>query len=728
MKKTVKYLIVLFLSLISGNSFSQIDHWETVVFENDTWDYLVPISTVNVSWNTVGFNTSGWSSGMGGFGFGDGDDNTILPNGTISCYQRIEFNITDVSLIDAAALTIDYDDSFVAYLNGVEISRDLLIGNPPSWNELANGLHEASIYQGIYPAQYTISNDFVVANLVNGLNVLAVETHNQSASSSDFSSRVYLHLGINNSSSEYSVPPSWFVSPIIFDQSNLPIVVINTVNNSSIVDEPKIDAEMGIIYNGEGSINYMTDPFNEFHGNIGIEIRGSSSASFPKKGYGVETRAPDSSNYNVSIFDWPADNDWVLYAPYSDKSLIRNVLTYKIGNEMGHYAPRTKLCEVVLNGDYIGVYVFTEKIKQNQGRVNVKELDYDAVNNNDITGGYVFKIDKLTAGGVVAWTSPYTEASPSASFTKYQVHDPSIDIINPLQINYLESYVTDFEGALLSSNFSDPVLGYEPYIDVQSFIDFMIVNEISKNVDGYRISTFYHKHHVSDGGLMVAGPLWDFNLAWGNANYCQGELTSGWEIDFNSVCGGGNPFHWNRLIQDPDYTHALNCRWQELRMTTLHEDTLMNYIDEMFLYLSDAADRNFYRWQVLGNYVWPNNFVGNTYLEEIQYLKAWISARLVWMDANMFGACTDLGTIEKSDLLFNVFPNPTNGGVSIIFNNEVTTGEVRVMNALGEVVMVENMESTNFLELNFNSLTKGIYMLTIYDSGQLIGQEKIIKQ
>jgi len=340
----------------------------------------------------------------------------------------------------------------------------------------------------------------------------------------------------------------------------------------------------------------------------------------------------------------------------------------------------------------------------------------------------VFKIDKLTAGGVIAWTSPFLEASPSTSNTKYQVHDPAIDEINPLQVNYLASYVTDFETALSSANFSDPVLGYEPYIDVMSFIDFMIVNEVSKNVDGYRISTFYHKQHISEGGLMVAGPLWDFNLAWGNADYCQGGLTSGWEINFNSVCGNGNPFHWKRLVQDPDYTHALNCRWQELRMTTLHEDTLMYYIDSMALYLSDAASRNFNKWQTLGAYIWPNNYIGNTYLEEIQYLKTWTSARLAWLDANMYGSCSDLGVHENDELRINSFPNPTTGEMNLIFNQEIKSGELTLSNVLGEIVEVENIESTSFHELNISDLTNGIYVLTIHDSGKVVGQIKIIKQ
>ena len=124
MNKVLQFSVFLILCTISSKGNAQINHWETAVSESDTWNYLVPNTNVNVAWNTIGFNTVGWNSGIGGFGFGDGDDNTILPNGTISCYQRIEFTITDTSAIDVAALSIDYDDAFVAYFNGVEISRD----------------------------------------------------------------------------------------------------------------------------------------------------------------------------------------------------------------------------------------------------------------------------------------------------------------------------------------------------------------------------------------------------------------------------------------------------------------------------------------------------------------------------------------------------------------------------------------------------------------------------
>ena len=243
------------------------------------------------------------------------------------------------------------------------------------------------------------------------------------------------------------------------------------------------------------------------------------------KSYGLETRGPDSVNYNVSLFDWPSDNDWILYAPYTDKAMIRNVLTYDLGRQMGQWAPRTKLCEVILNGSYIGVYVLMERIKINPGRVDVDPLLYSDTLDNQLTGGYIFKVDKTTAGGIVAWTSPYTAQAPSSGPIYYQLHDPEIEDVHADQLNYIESYVDNWETVLKSATFANPQIGYRAYSDEQSFIDFLLINELSKNVDGYRISTYLHKRRFSEGGKIYAGPLWDFNLGWGNANYCQGGQT-----------------------------------------------------------------------------------------------------------------------------------------------------------------------------------------------------------
>lgn len=724
------WLVSFSLMIIPLFGYSQVDHWETAVYETDTWRYLIPTGPVSSSWNTIGFNDASWSTGQGGFGYGDGDDNTTFPQ-TISCFQRIAFTIADVAAIDQAILNIDYDDAFVAYLNGVEITRDnISSAGQPTWNQSSDGLHEAQMYQGGSPLQFLISSNFVAANLVNGTNVLCVQTHNESSNSSDMSSRVFLSLGINNTSNDYGPTPPWFVPPLNFTSSNLPIVVINTAGGVQIPNEPKVDATMGIIYNGEGVTNYLTDPFNEFDGNIGIEIRGSSSAGFPKKQWGLETRDPMGNSMDVSIFNMAYDNDWILQAPYSDKSLMRNVLTYKMGWDTDRFAPRTKFCEVVLNGEYQGVYVFMEKIKRKDGKVGIDDVKPSDTTGNELTGDYIFKVDKLTAGGQVAWTSPYPTFPSGSNVIRIQLHDPELDSLQPVQLSYLQNTVTAFETALIAPTFTDPQQGYDPYIDRLSFIDFMLVNEFGKNVDGYRISTFLHKRRLSEGGKIVAGPLWDFNLAFGNANYCQGGLTDGWEIYFNNYCGGGlsNPFWFERLTQDTLFANEMHCRWRDLRAGPWHTDSLMAYIDEQALLLEEAQIRNFQKWPVLGTYLWPNNFVGNTYAEEIGYLKTWITDRANWMDANMFGTCANWSVEEVNAIQARVFPNPAEKIVWFELTELLNEGVIELYDHSGKLVLSTSIRNEYKASIDLTELASGMYTYRILDfnhqplSGKLIVQ------
>lgn len=414
----------------------------------------------------------------------------------------------------------------------------------------------------------------------------------------------------------------------------LPQFRINT-NGSNIVDEPKIDAELVITEAGE-----------ETHrGSIGIEIRGSSSQQFPKKSFGFETRDGANEDVDVSLLGFPEEEDWILYAPYSDKSLVRNHLIYDLSNDMGRYASRTKLTEVYINDIYQGVYVFMEKLKRDSGRIDINNLKDDENSGEDLTGGYILKIDKADGNN-----TSYTEtnsfgseiAPPNASIGQqinFLYDDPDQDDITVEQKAYISSYVTDFEAALASDTFTDPDIGYPAYIDTESFIDFFLLNELSNNVDGYRISTWLTK---DKNEKLKMGPIWDFNLAFGNANYCSGAETNVWAYRFNERCSNDIwqvPFWWQRLMEDPAFVTQLQNRWTTLRSSTFSEGNITASIDSYVLSLetSGASQNNFVTWDVLGTFVWPNDFVGTTYKSEVDYLKEWIDARLNWLDTEIAG-------------------------------------------------------------------------------------------
>ena len=418
---------------------------------------------------------------------------------------------------------------------------------------------------------------------------------------------------INNTSEELNL-----------DETNLlPQFKINT-SNKTIVDEPKIPASMDLYIDGELNKSY----------NIGIEIRGSSSQFFEKKSYGVETWDSNNEDIDTDLGGFPEEEDWILYGPFSDKSLIRNVLIFQLSNAIGMYGSRTDFYEVTINDKFLGTYVLMEKIKRDKNRVNIsKNLD------EDISGGYIIKIDKPPDEGYTSANSFSSKFDTRGSYVgasdiKFLYTYPKSSEISNDQKNYIKNYINDFEEALLSSNFQDPELGYQKYIDIDSFVDFLILNEISKNIDAYRISTFMHK---DKNQKLKMGPIWDFNLGFGNVNYCDAEITSGWSYKFNDVCGGDNwkvPFWWNRLFEDPAFVSKLKNRWSDLRTNILSDQNLQDRIDEItnFLIEHNAPRRNFDKWTIIGKYVWPNNYIGNNYGEEISYLKNWLEKRVKWMD------------------------------------------------------------------------------------------------
>ena len=433
-----------------------------------------------------------------------------------------------------------------------------------------------------------------------------------------------------------------FAGNVIFKSSNLPIVVINT-HGKTIPDAYRIIADMGIIYNGPGKRNAVNDPFNNYDGKISIELRGSSSQMFPKKQYALETEDSQGENLNVSLVGLPQENDWILNGPYSDKSLIRNVLIYRLARDLGHYSSRTRFCELLLNGDYRGVYILMEKIKRDKHRVHISKLKPDEVSGDDLTGGYIIKIDKLAGEKVDGWYSIFPPYPASKHRIYYQYHYPKQDKIVDAQKKYIQDYIFDFEKSIFSPNFQDPVHGYYSKINLSSFVDYFILNEISRNVDGYRLSAFLYKDKNSKDSRLHAGPIWDFNIAFGNADYYHAFSPQGWQVNINhdpQFISWDDPFQvpfwWEKLMTDSVFVKQVTQRWKELRANLLSQNRIFDLIDCYVDTLNEAQMRNFERWPVLGQHIWPNYFVGQTYAEEIDYLKSWISQRLQWMDEQLF--------------------------------------------------------------------------------------------
>ena len=494
------------------------------------------------------------------------------------------------------------------------------------------------------------------------------------------------------------------------DSTILPLVLINTFGQA-IIDEPKITANLKITHNGSGLMNYLTDSANIYDGISGIEIRGSYSASLPQKPFGIETRNALGDNNNVTLFNMPAENDWILIANYNDKTFLRNILAFDIFTKMGHYAPRTELCEVVINNIYNGIYVFTEKIKKDDGRVDISKLDTDDNAGDSLTGGYIFKVDYWNNSN--SWLSDYNNPNYPASDVRYVYSYPDeIDITTP-QKNYIESKVDAFEDDLWGVNFNDPIIGYRQHIDVLSFIDYFIVNEFARNVDGFKKSRRFHKDKDSKDSLIYAGPVWDFDWAYKDhdGNMLNG---SGWRHSFSGGADVKPPGWYIRLIQDTTFANELACRYFDLRTTILDTTNLFGYIDSIANVVSVAQDRHYTRWPILGINVGTPE-VGTqptTYVGEITKFKGWITDRLAWLDNNMPGNCISVGVEEpkNNEPYWAIYPNPSKDKLNIYVDEPIVT--ISIYDMFGKLIIQHNKIFSPLQILNTGSLS-GLYLIFI---------------
>ena len=672
-------LKIVFILIILTNLHGQ-DHWETAIFAEDDWRYIVPSFAVETGWNTIEFDVSNWDEGPGGFGYGDGDDGTII-DPAISVYFRRNFSVSDLTKLSSAVLSADYDDGFVAYLNGYEIGRSYNLSEPGTfvpYDETTTYDHEASLYNGGLPESFMLDSLELDSFLTNGENVFAVQIHNVGINSSDMSGNFYLSFGITDDSEFYETPPWWFQEPIILDGFNLPIILIDTYG-VEIPDEPRIPASMGII-NNESGINYIDDPFNDFDGSITIERRGNSSQWQGKTPYRFETVDDEGENSNVELLGMPAENDWVLYAPWQDKTMIRNVLTYQLSNEMGRYASRSRHVELYLNDEYRGIYVLMEKIKRDGNRVDISKLNPDEITGDDVTGGYILKFDWFYTGdNIGGFESEFDDMI-------YNYHYPKPSDIVPEQEAYIEEYINEFETIMMGTDYTNDSTGYPSMMNVESFVDFILLQELAKNVDAYRLSTYIYKDKESIDNRLTAGPVWDFNHGFGNCDYGETWEVDNWLLEYNPEGGDQVAFWWELLWEDLAFQHKAAVRYTELRQTIFSEEHIYSIIDSIADYLGPAVDRNFARWPLLGNYIWPNYYVFDTYEEEIDYLKSWTTQRLAWMDSDIL-LSLDPSPIATGFRLNGPFPNPFNPSTVISYELPYDLNiEINIFNLLGRKV------------------------------------------
>ncbi|MDG2465372.1 MAG: CotH kinase family protein [Crocinitomicaceae bacterium] len=517
-----------------------------------------------------------------------------------------------------------------------------------------------------------------------------------------------------------------------FSESDLPIVVINT-NGQSIPDEPKILADMGIIYNGPGVRNYMTNPMNEYDGRIGIERRGNYSASLPQKPYALKLQDNLGNQIDSSLIGMPAEHDWLLVANYNDKSFARNIIPYHIFDEIGHYAPRTKLVDVVLNGEYKGIYLLTEKIKRDANRVDVDDLYPFETAPPDVTGGYILKVDYWDNQN--SWqlaNSPIDH--PTFDIHMVYVYPKVVNIVGA-QTNFIQNYVDQFETALYGPNFADPINGFRKYISTRSWLDYFIVNELARNGDGFKKSRYFNKEKDhSDGSLgkLKAGPVWDFDWAWKDMWDCMYDATDGseWAYKVNDCNPDvSSPGWFVRMFEDPIFQDEMRCRYEDLRRNVLSESYLHGLVDSVANVVDESQEWHYLTWGHMGAATGTPEVPApaQTYAEEVQRLKDWITRRLDWLDLNIPGTlngCSMTGIAEiTNEPKVESYPNPFRTDLSLSAEHQPLACTIRILDQAGRLIKLIDVEPSdwvnNALKIDdLNDLTTGIYLFEISLDGK----------
>lgn len=419
---------------------------------------------------------------------------------------------------------------------------------------------------------------------------------------------------------------------LFIPSSNLPLIIIDSKGNitdslklDSInfnksvkdkLDTIKVKAKMGIINNVNGKPNTLTD-FCEFY-KIDIGLRGNFSLAYPQKSYNISLREDKTK---VSLLDLPQESKWVLQGPFADKTLIRNALIYKLFEKMGHYAPRTRFCELIVDGIYRGIYLLTEKIERDINKINISSLTMNDTLNNQLSGGYIIKIDRDRKEH---WKSPYPFSGNKP--TVYDIVYPSPKEVLCEQKEYIKNYITLFEEELHYLRFINRESNYQNMIDINSFVDFLIINEFAKNYDGYRFSTYMYKD--GNNGKLMMGPVWDYDFSLGISVMDYDFSPQGWIYKNNKYV----PFWWESLMLDSVFRNHLEERWGECRKNLLSNEYIFHCIDSLTQQIGEANVRHFKVWPIQKK--WPNKTVKPTYEGNIDYLKKWITDRLVWLDEN----------------------------------------------------------------------------------------------
>lgn len=427
--------------------------------------------------------------------------------------------------------------------------------------------------------------------------------------------------------------------PVTMSQ-NLPAVVPVLridVGGQPVQKDIDVAGQIQIFENHDGTLTDLGTASPSLSTKVAFQGRGNFTWTLPKKGYAFELQDSGGNGLDVSILGLPPGSDFALYACYPDKTCMRNALVFALGQELGVWSPRTRFVELILDGDYKGLYMVWERVRRDNTRCDVDKPAKTA-SEGDVSGGYILRHEGGGKGQETIDGVNYNRDFATASGRIYTYHYPDVDKLTPEQTAALTGRIQAFEDAMMT----DPA-DHAAWIDVQSWVDHGIVEELTNNWDGYVHSVYMAIEAEEDGGLLHMGPLWDFDLAFANGNVTGYNCaTDNWSYQNVRPFPDDVPTYWQDLYADPEFQRNFKCRWQDLRDGAISLETFTARIDAWKTFTAAARVRDQAKWNTIGMQIFPNCFSAPTYDGEVDMLLAWIDARITWLDgqvAAMPGTC-----------------------------------------------------------------------------------------
>lgn len=402
--------------------------------------------------------------------------------------------------------------------------------------------------------------------------------------------------------------------------THLPIVTIDTHNQEipGLLREDKmITVDFNLYYNGKES-NRLTDTAS-LSSKAQIRYRGNSSLKFDKHQYLLKFVDDEEKEKKISLIGMDEENKWILNGPFLDKTLIRNYVAYNISGKITDSVPEVRFCEVFLDGEYQGVYLLIESISRTLTGVSRYKPNW-----SNGMSSYILRLDRYDEDNVMI--------SNFSKYTSRIIPGNAINVVYPSEkdltediLNYINNNFSTFEKALYSYDYKE----YSKYIDVDSFVDYMLINEFFKNSDAGTHSTYLYK---DIRGKITMGPVWDFNNSVNN--YVE-ELYSPQDFLFQDKAW------YDLLLKDEKFVEKVISRYKELRKSYLSDDYIQNYIDDTVSYLGSAIGRNFGVWGYtfttpnVPGMLKPDDRNYHSYNEALEQYKEFLKDRGEWLDDNI---------------------------------------------------------------------------------------------